>query len=133
MAELLFNSSTKKHHAESCGTYTYYCKKHFNSKMPKGDPVLKVMDEIGLDASKKPIKQINKSMVDKADIVIAIMAKSCAEKDLPGYVKNNKKFRLWDVADVSGVIKSDSQLYNHRINRDRILTLVKNLIRELNR
>ncbi len=131
MAELIFNKLTKKHHAKSCGVYTYYYLKKYHAKMPEGDPVIKVMKEKGMDASKELIKQINRSMVKNADVVIAIMTKERVNKDLPNYVKNSKKFRFWEIKDISGAIKVDSQYEKHKRNRDKIEVLVKKLIKEI--
>ena len=131
MAEAIFNKFSKKNHADSCGVCTYYYLKKFNGKVPVGDPVLKVASETGLDITKKKIKQINRKLVENSDIIIAIMTKERAKKDIQKYVKNNKKFRLWELEDVSGTMKFGSAYKKHKINRDKIYKKVTGLIKKI--
>ena len=131
MAEFIFNNITKKNHADSVGVYTYYYLKKYHARMPQGDPTIIVMKELGIDVSKKPIKQVSKSIVRNSDIIIVIMTKGRADKDLPSYIKKSRNFRLWIMEDINGTLNLDSQLKGHRENRDKILFLVKKLIKEI--
>ncbi|MCR4326986.1 MAG: low molecular weight phosphatase family protein [Nanoarchaeota archaeon] len=131
MADFFFNNLTKKHSAESAGAYTHYYKKNYGGEIPKGDQVIKLMNELGIDVTKKRVRQLNKKLVDSADMVIAIMSEKRANLDLPSYTRLSRKFKLWKIEDVSGTLKKSTQYEMHKKNRDEILKRVKELIKEL--
>ncbi|MBS3084654.1 hypothetical protein J4411_01960 [Candidatus Pacearchaeota archaeon] len=131
MAEFFFNKLTKNNYAESCGVYPYYYLKKYHARVPKWEPVIRVMKEQGIDVSKSLIKKADKSKVKDADIIIVIMEKSMADKDLPNYIKKSKKFKLWEIRDIRGTSKFDYQYNKYKENRDKIFSLVVNLIKSL--
>ena len=131
MAEAFFNRLSKRNPATSCGVDPYYVK-HYNAKVanyPKSK-VIKVMMKRGIDVSGNRIKMVNKRMVEDTDIVIAIMSKNRAMKDLPKYILNSPKFRLWQIEDANA--RHASSMYEAQSrNRDKIYVLVKKLVKEI--
>jgi protein-tyrosine-phosphatase len=131
MAEAFFNKLSKKNHSTSCGVDPYYVK-HYHAKVvnyPKSK-VIDVMAEKGIDISKNSIKMADRKMVENADMVIAIMSSNRAKRDLPKYIINSPKFRLWEVEDANA--KYTSSMYEAQSrNRDKISMLVKKLVKEI--
>jgi len=132
IAESFFNKFTRRHHAISAGIDSYYLKKYGNkiSDIPH-EPVLDVMSEIGINMTKKKIKMVNKKMVKNSNIIIALMRKDRAKKDLPKYILSSPKFRIWETKDVSGRQNISSMIEAHRRNRNKIQNLVKKLTAQL--
>ncbi len=131
MAEAFFNKLSKKNHSTSCGVDPYYVK-HYNTKVANylKSKVIDVMAEKGIDISKNRIKMANRKMVGNVDIVIAIMSKDRAKRDLPKYIINSPKFRLWEIADANA--RYASSMYEAQSkNRENIYLLVKKLIKEI--
>ena len=131
MAEAFFNRLSKRNRATSCRVDPYYVK-HYNAKVanyPKSK-VIKVMMKRGIDVSGNRIKMVNKRMVEDTDIVIAIMSKNRAMKDLPKYIPNSPKFRLWQIEDANA--RHASSMYEAQSrNRDKIYVLVKKRVKEI--
>ena len=88
------------------------------------------MAEKGIDISKNSIKMADRKMVENADMVIAIMSSNRAKRDLPKYIINSPKFRLWEVEDANA--KYTRSMYEAQSrNRDKISMLVKKLVKEI--
>ena len=131
MAEAFFNKLSKKNHSTSCGVDPYYVKR-YDAKVanyPKSK-VVDVMAEMGIDVSRNRIKMADRRMVEDADVVIAIMSNDRAKKDLPKYIADSPKFRLWEIEDANA--RHASSMYEAQSrNRDRIYMLVKELAKEI--
>ena len=131
MAEAFFNKLSKKNNSTSCGVDPYYVE-HYDAKVanyPKSR-VIDVMAEKGVDISRNRIKMANKKMVDDADMVIAIMSNDRAKRDLPKYITNSPRFRLWEIEDANA--RHASSMYEAQSrNRDKIYALVKKLVKEI--
>lgn len=131
MAEAFFNKLSKRNRSTSYGIDPYYVKR-YNAKVanyPKSR-VVDVMAEKGIDVSRNRIKMANKKMVKDADMVIAIMSSERAKKDLPKYITNSPRFRLWEIEDANA--KHASSMYEAQSrNRDKIYALVKRLVNEI--
>ena len=130
MAEAFYNKLSKNGHAISAGVRNYYYRTIWHSRIKPSDPVVKVMHEEGIDLARKRIKKLTRSMVESADDVIALMSEDEAEKCLPKYVRESKKYKLWQMKDVSGSTAYNKALGMHRANRNRIKRFVKKLIKE---
>lgn len=128
MAEAIFNKFAKHSKAISAGAKPEYYMMHHYGVMPKNDPVITVMREIGIDMKKKRMKKVSRKMVDEADIVIGLMAQDKTKKDLPDYVTKSPKFRLWPIVDVSGSTEKSAQVAKHRRNRDIIKRKIVRLL-----
>jgi protein-tyrosine-phosphatase len=131
MAEAIFNDLAKSSVSESAGAKPEYYIRHHGATMPNGDPVVVVMKELGLNLQKNKIKKVTRKMVEGCDIVVALMTKERARDDLPNYVKDSKKFRLWNIKDVSGLTPENEAVERHRKNRDIIKERVEDLLSEI--
>ncbi len=130
MAEAFFNRLSKKDHAVSAGMDPYYIK-HYGARIPQKDPVIKCMSEEGFDFSDNMVKMASRDTVKKADIIVALMDKKRAARDLPMYIKRSPSFRLWEVHDVNGRQNFESGYKKYLANRERIKGKVKALVKEL--
>lgn len=129
MAEALFNKFARRSHAISAGVNPYY----LHQKTVHALSVTRAMADIGMDFTKKRIKMVNREMVRKSDLVVALMSRERARKDLSGYVKNSPKFRLWDIEDVNGSRSEDSQYKSQVVRREMIKRRVLKLLEEIER
>jgi len=131
MAETFYNHLSRTDTpATSAGARNYYYRTAWHSRIKGSDPVVRAMLEEGVDLAGRRIKKLNRSMVDNADVVIALMDRHRAELDIPQYVRKSGKYRLWEIEDVLGNTAYGSAVEMHRRNRDRIKALVRELIRE---
>jgi protein-tyrosine-phosphatase len=86
------------------------------------EAVLTVLYEAGIDAREAERNQITEKAVEEADVIV-----SMAEREtLPGYLKESKKVRFWDIQD-----PKEKTLEEVRKIRDRVTKLVEGLISEL--
>ncbi len=131
MAEALFNRYSRENNAESAGAKPDYYIKNHGATIPKKDQVLRCMRDIGIDLSKRRVKKVTRKMVKSADIIVAIMEKRGAGKDLPAYVKENETFRLWQIKDVNGRVNKGLAYAQYKRSRDEIKKRVLNLVKEI--
>ncbi|MFA7191998.1 MAG: arsenate reductase ArsC [Candidatus Paceibacterota bacterium] len=119
MAEAIFNKFTDfKYDTFSAGTTVGIFDGQKLKDRDSSVNVLKVLNEIGIDAKDNIRKNISIDLIEVSDIVI-----SMAEKEtLPEYM-NNEKITNWDVQD-----PFDQSLEFTRDTRNKIELLVKDLI-----
>jgi protein-tyrosine-phosphatase len=84
--------------------------------------ILEIMQEIGIDLSKKTRKQLTEELVDQADKVI-VMDET---KNIPDYLLNSPKLIRWDIPN--GADASPEFL---RQIRDQIKSLVEEFTKNL--
>ncbi|HEX8763329.1 MAG TPA: hypothetical protein VF733_06270 [Candidatus Saccharimonadales bacterium] len=115
-AELFINTLSKgKHQAVSAGV---------NPKIGKPiDPtVVEVMKEIGYGMSKSVRKEIDKAVVNEADIIVSFKA----AEELPEFVRCKDNVRYWEVAD-----PARQSIEFHREIRDLVKSKVEALLIEI--
>jgi arsenate reductase len=134
IAETFFNKFSRRNHAISAGINPYYIRKYGTkiSEIPN-EPAVEVMAKKGIDISKNKIKILNKKMIRKSDLIVVLMTKKRANRDLPKYVLNSEKLRFWEIKNVSGRQTHLSMYKAHCKNRDKIQLLVKRLVGELDK
>ncbi len=77
------------------------------------------MREVGIDMEHARIKQVTKSMIDDAEVVISMATR----KELPTYIADSSKLNMWDIMD------PDDLAYSvHTSVRDQIFKKVTNLL-----
>lgn len=122
IAEIIFNSLSKKHTATSAGTQKCRVTGHPLKDFPEHSNLFICMDEVGYEIRNNVSKLLTPSKVDKADIVIVM-----AEKDTwPDYLVKSKKVTYWKIDDLDG-----QSIENFRIGRDAIKKLVEDLVRKI--
>lgn len=117
MGEAFFNLGSKPHTASSAGTQVG--EKQGQTIYPN---ILEIMQEIGIDLSKKSRKQLTEELVDEADKVI-VMEET---KNIPDYLLNSPKLIRWDIPN--GADASPEFL---RHIRDQIKNLVEEFTKNL--
>ena len=128
MAEAFFNKLSKKNCATSAGINKYNFERHVTVANVDAN-VVEVMAEKGIDVSRNKIKMASRKMVEDADLVVAIMAKERAKRDLPKYITASPKFRLWGVENTNYSVKSMHAVQSEK--RDKIFVLVNKLVGEI--
>jgi protein-tyrosine-phosphatase len=132
MAEAFFNKLSHKNFAVSAGVNRYNLSRYNGkvSDVPKAN-VVRLMKEKGMDVSANKIKIVNKEMVQHADLIIAIMTKKRAQRDLPKYVVNSPRFRLWEIEDTNARHRTETVYMAQKRNRDKIYEYVQALVKEI--
>ncbi|EET90561.1 MAG: hypothetical protein LVQ97_04730 [Candidatus Micrarchaeales archaeon] len=91
MAEAFYNKLSKNGHAFGAGAKNYYCRKRWHSRIKRSDSVVQAMREEGIDLAKRRIKKLTRSMVENADVVIALVDRAGPKKtclNMLGEAKN---------------------------------------------
>jgi protein-tyrosine-phosphatase len=120
MAEVIFNLlSEGKNIAFSAGTKVNENEgQKLKEKVPAAN-VLRVLNELGVNAEDNVRTQLTLEILNKADVII-----SMAEPEtIPDYLKDNIKVIYWDIID-----PFEKSLEETRDIRDQINSLVKDLI-----
>jgi protein-tyrosine-phosphatase len=124
IAEAFFNIFSKKDKAISTGTQVFEKDGQVIEKNGKTKFLFEVMNEEGIDLSKKKQKQLTPKMIEEADKIIVM-----AERfQCPDYLLNNKKVSFWKVDDING--QYDSYEF-HIKTRNKIRELVKRLVKQV--
>lgn len=123
VAEALFNKySSGQNRATSAGTLINNKEHPRVADRPNIEPLLKAMNDMGLDISNNLRKELTPNMVNVADRII-VMAEP---ETIPDFLKNNDKVVYWEVPDLKDVDYEGSCKL-----RDGIDEKVKLLIQEL--
>jgi arsenate-mycothiol transferase len=117
MGEAFFNLGSNAHATTSAGTQVGE-----KEGQPIYSNILEIMQEIGIDLSKKTRKQLTEELVDQADKVI-VMDET---KNIPDYLLNSPKLIRWDIPN--GADASPEFL---RQIRDQIKSLVEEFTKNL--
>lgn len=122
IAEIIFNSLSKKHTATSAGTQKCRVTGHPLKDFPEHSNLFVCMDEIGYDIRNNVSKLLTPSKANKADIIIVM-----AEKDTwTEYLRRSTKVNYWKIDDLDG-----QSMENFRIGRDAIKKLVEEFVRKI--
>ena len=115
IAEAYFNSMSEKDAAISAGidptTPMRYSK--------PAEEVIAVMQEEGIDISRKTVKTVTKGMVDAADNVYVLTDKSTC----PEFITSSPKVTYWEIEDPFG-----TSIENFRRIRDQIKSKVVEIV-----
>ena len=96
IAEAFFGKSSKKNSAISAGIEARKLH-HAGKKLERECPlVVQLMAEVGIDVSESQSKQMIKSTAKTADVVVWLTNTD----DIPGYLKGDKRLRVWHVSDL---------------------------------
>ena len=116
MAEAFYNHFTHTENAVSAGILDFTPAKY-------GHPiseVVTVMNEEGIDVSKKIVKTVTEKMSLEADHIYVL----CKREECPAFLlKEERKITFWKINDPFG-----SSIGNFRLVRDQIKALVKSII-----
>ncbi len=122
IAEMLFNSRSKKHTSISAGTENGRVIGHKLGDFPEHSNLFICMDEIGFDIRDKTSKLVTPDLIKKVDRIYVM-----AEKETwPDYLKESKKVIFWDIEDMCG-----QSLEDFRKGRNQISKLIDKLILEI--
>lgn len=122
IAEAIFNSESKKHHAKSAGTIVDRVTNHKLAEFPEHANLFTSMDEIGLDIRECTAELLTPAMVKEADKVVVM-----AEKHTwPEFLINCENVIYWDIADIC-----NQSLEKYRETREQIKELVMELVGEI--
>ena len=117
MAEAYYNHFTNSNASFSAGVSDY-------TPMKYGNPikeVIQVMQEDGIDISKKEVKFVNEEMARNSDRIFVM----CKKEECPDFLLNPEKVIFWDIAD-----PFDTDLENFRKIRDEIKAKIRKLLEE---
>ncbi|MBU0768407.1 MAG: low molecular weight phosphatase family protein [Proteobacteria bacterium] len=115
IAEGYYNFFTKSNNASSAGISDSTPLKHSHPTKE----VIQIMEEEGIDTSKKIVKSITKEMVDSAGRIFIM----CPKERCPKFLLDSNKNTFWDIDD-----PYDTSIDNHRRVRDEIKKRVGQLI-----
>ena len=115
IAEGYYNFFTKSNNASSAGISDSTPLKYSHPTKE----VIQIMEEEGIDTSKKIVKSITKEMVDNADKIFVM----CPKERCPNFLSDSNKNTFWDIDD-----PYDTSIENHRRVRDEIKKRVGQLI-----
>lgn len=122
MAEVIFNSLTRKHEAVSAGTEAGRVTGNRLEDFPEHSNLFICMNEIGLSIENNIAKLLTPEMVKEADKIIVM-----AEKETwPDYLKESDKVIFWNIEDMCG-----EPLEKFRDTRDKIKILIEELVKEI--
>jgi protein-tyrosine-phosphatase len=97
IAEAFFGKSSKKNSAMSAGIEARKLH-HAGKKLERECPlVVQLMAEVGIDVSENQSKQMTKATANAADVVVWLTNTD----DLPGYLKRDRRLRVWHVSDLN--------------------------------
>jgi protein-tyrosine-phosphatase len=100
-AEAFFNKYTKRNEGISAGTEV---KLEGRTGQPPGSNVILAMDKYGINISNKKRKQVNVSLLKKANKIIILMEEDEAKEHVPPYFKPfENKIIFWDIRDMRGI------------------------------
>jgi protein-tyrosine-phosphatase len=128
MAEAVFSKMNSNHKVFSAGTKVVSKdgeSRHgqFLRDLPDAENLFKALHTKGIDVTQKVRIQLDRDMVEDADMVIVM-----AEQDtIPDYLSKSPKVIYWNVADPKG-----SSVEGHIAALDQISDLVKDLIKKYN-
>jgi|SRR3989344_200535 len=115
IAEGYYNYFTKSDNAYSAGISDSTPLKYSHPTKE----VIRVMEEGGIDVSKKIVKSVTKEMVDGADKIFVM----CPKEKCPKVLSDSNKITFWDIAD-----PYNTSIENHRRVRDEIKEKVRQLL-----
>lgn len=97
MAEAFLTTIAPHHEASSAGTHLTPSEE--NQPISEiTEKVIKAMNEVNIDVSRKLRNKLTQELVAKADKVIALNTK----EELPDYLLASPKLETWDVPDAGG-------------------------------
>ena len=121
IAEALFNSLTKNHHAISAGTLAKSAGEKMMYRAPKN---VKVLKEIGIDISKKKIKKLNNKMVNTADKIIVF----CDKRSWPPFLLKSNKIEYWKSKDTNYMSYKERKQFRDNL-KQKIKTLLEKIVK----
>lgn len=123
MAEMIFNRIVKdKAYAESAGIYA--------DGSPVSENAVEVLSEIGIDVTGKVSRQINRNMINTADLILTM---SPAHKSILSTLCDDNLYTLNEFAEIQGEVPDPfgGDIGVYRNCRDLIFDLVKKVAEKL--
>jgi protein-tyrosine-phosphatase len=96
IAEAFFNRYTKKNSSTSAGVDARNLH-HAGRTLEEECPLaVQLMAEVGIDVSENRSKQLAKTTAKATDVIVSLTSMD----DLPSYLREDKKLRVWHVSDL---------------------------------